>query len=130
MRKRQSHLMVSLALPAMTFTGPSWVHGSEARKQQQTPPTISTVQGALAIPGAIVAKGARRELFMRELSKLYELQRLKSAEDEEDSWLISEKQEVDNYIGVVRFAEPRTSCPIPQMDAERRFGRTSPAPVR
>jgi hypothetical protein len=107
MRKRQSHLMVSLALPAMTFTGPSWVHGSEARKQQQTPPTISTVQGALAIPGAIVAKGARRELFMRELSKLYELQRLKSAEGEEDSWLISEKQEVDNYIGVVRFAEPK-----------------------
>jgi hypothetical protein len=44
---------------------------------------------------------------MRELSKLYELQRLKSAEGEEDSWLISEKQEVDNYIGVVRFAEPK-----------------------
>lgn len=41
---------------------------------------------------------------MRQRSSLYELQKLKSAEGEEDSWLISEKQESDNYVGVVSFA--------------------------
>ena len=45
---------------------------------------------------------------MRQLSNLYELQKLKSAEKaEEDSWLISEKQQSDNYIGVVSFAAGR-----------------------
>jgi hypothetical protein len=68
MRKRQANLMVSLALLAMTFTGPSLAVGSEARTPQLTPPTISTVQRALAIPGAMVAKGAPRELFMRQRS--------------------------------------------------------------
>ena len=40
----------------------------------------------------------------RQLSNLYEFQKLKSAEGEEDSLLISEKQQVENYIGVVSFA--------------------------
>ena len=41
---------------------------------------------------------------MRQLSHLYELQKLKSAQGEEDSWLISEKQDSDNYVSVVSFA--------------------------
>jgi hypothetical protein len=104
MCKRQSHVTVPLALLAIAFTRSSLALDSEARKPQQTPPTISTVQGVLAIPGAIVAKNAPRELVMRQLSKLYELQRLRSAEGAEDSWLISEKQEVGNSIGGVSFA--------------------------
>jgi hypothetical protein len=104
MCKRQSHVTVPLALLAIAFTRSSSALDSEARKPQQTPPTISTVQGVLAIPGAIVAKNAPRELVMRQLSKLYELQRLRSAEGAEDSWLISEKQEVGNSIGGVSFA--------------------------
>jgi len=51
-----------------------------------------------------VTKGASRESVIRQLSNLYELQKLRSADGEEDSWLISEKQESDNYIGVVSFA--------------------------
>jgi hypothetical protein len=104
MCKRQSHVTVPLALLAIAFTRSSSALDSEARKPQQTPPTISTVHGVLAIPGAIVAKNAPRELVMRQLSKLYELQRLRSAEGAEDSWLISEKQEVGNSIGGVSFA--------------------------
>jgi hypothetical protein len=41
---------------------------------------------------------------MRQLSHLYDVQELKSAEGNEDSWLISEKQQPDNYVGVVSFA--------------------------
>ena len=41
---------------------------------------------------------------MRQLSHLYDVQKLKSAEGEQDSWLISEKQQSDNYVGVVSFA--------------------------
>jgi hypothetical protein len=41
---------------------------------------------------------------MPELLHLYDVQKLKSAEGEEDSWLISEKQQSDNYIGVISFA--------------------------
>lgn len=103
MCKRQSHVTVPLGLLAMAFTRSSSALDSEARKPRQTTPTISTVQRALAIPGAIVAKNAARELVMRQLSKLYELQRLRSAEGAEDSWLISEKQEVSNSIGGVNF---------------------------
>ena len=41
---------------------------------------------------------------MRQLSNLYELQKLRSAQGEEDSWLISNKQQSDNYVDVVSFA--------------------------
>lgn len=40
---------------------------------------------------------------MRQLSDLYELQRLRSSQGEEDTWLISEKQDPDNYVGAVSF---------------------------
>jgi hypothetical protein len=56
MCKRQSHVTVPLALLAIAFTRSSSTLDSEARKPQQTPPTISTVQGVLAIPGAICCK--------------------------------------------------------------------------
>lgn len=44
---------------------------------------------------------------MRQLSNLYELQKLRSAEAEEDFCLTGEKHQSDNYIGVVSFAAGR-----------------------
>jgi len=96
--------LVGLALLTIASAGPSRAVGSEATKSRQVASDISTAQGSLAIPGVTVTKGASRDSVIRQLSNLYELQQLKSADGEEDSWLISEKQESDNYIGVVSFA--------------------------
>jgi len=90
-------------LLALTFNGPNSAVGSETSKSRLPTPAISTAQGSLAIPGVTVTKGDSRESVMRQLSHLYELQKLKSAQGEEDSWLISEKQDSDNYVGVVSF---------------------------
>lgn len=63
----------------------------------------STTQGSLMLSGVTIAKGDPREGVMQQLSRLYTLQKLKSAQGEEDSWLISDKAEPDNYVGVVSF---------------------------
>lgn len=96
--------MVGLALLTIASAGPSSAVANEAKKSRQVAPVLSTVQGSLAIPGLTVARGASRESVMRQLSLLYDVQKLKSSEGEEDSWLISEKQQSDNYVGVVSFA--------------------------
>ncbi|HLV85868.1 MAG TPA: hypothetical protein VKV39_02755 [Candidatus Sulfotelmatobacter sp.] len=69
------------------------------------PPTrqVSTEQGSLELSGVDIKKGDLQETVMRQLSQLYQLQKLRSAQGEEDSWLISEKAEPDNYVGVVSF---------------------------
>jgi len=95
---------VGVAFLMIASAGHNPAVGSEVSKSRQPSPMISTVQGSLAIPGLTVAKGASRESVMLQLSTFYDLQKLKSAEGEEDSWLISEKQESDNYVGVVSFA--------------------------
>jgi hypothetical protein len=101
---RRHGTLVGLALLMIASAGPNPAVGSEVSKSRQPAPVVSTVQGSLAIYGLTVTKGASRESVLRQLSNLYELQKLKSAEVEEDSWLISEKQQSDNYIGVVSFA--------------------------
>lgn len=68
-------------------------------------PVTPLNEGAIVIPGAVLKKGTPRTAAMRDLSKLYELQKLKSAEGDEDSWLITEKETPDNYLGVVSFAD-------------------------
>jgi len=69
------------------------------------PPTrqLSAEQGSLELSGVDVKKGDLQETVMRQLSQLYQLQKLRSAQGEEDSWLISDKVEPDNYVGVVSF---------------------------
>jgi len=74
---------------------------------RQALPQVSTVQGALDIGGVSLKKGDARGSVMRQLSQLYELRRLRSAQGEEDSWLISAKAEPDDYIGVVSFDSGR-----------------------
>ena len=73
------------------------------------PPTrqVSTEQGSLELSGVDVKKGDLQETVMRQLSQLYQLQKLRSAQGEEDSWLIAEKAEPDNYVGVVSFDSGR-----------------------
>ena len=66
---------------------------------------ISTEQGSLELSGVNVKKGDLQEIVMKRLSRLYELQKMRSVQGEEDSWLISEKVDTDNYVGVVSFAE-------------------------
>ena len=61
------------------------------------------VHGSLMLSGVTIAKGDPQEGVMRQLSRLYTLQKLRSAEGEEDSWLISDKAEPDNYVGVMSF---------------------------
>jgi hypothetical protein len=95
---------VGIALLMIASAGPNPAVGSEVSKSRQSARVVSTVQGSLAIPGLTVTKGASRELVMRQLSNLYELQKLRSAQGEEDSWLISNKQQSDNYVDVVSFA--------------------------
>ena len=63
----------------------------------------SSTQGSLMLSGVTIAKGDPREGVMQQLSRLYTLQKLRSAQGEEDSWLISDKAEPDNYVGVVSF---------------------------
>lgn len=96
--------LVGLALLMIVSAGPNPAVGNEVPKSRQAARVLSTVQGTLAIPGLTVTKGASRESVMRQLSHLYDVQKLKSAEGEQDSWLISEKQQSDNYVGVVSFA--------------------------
>ena len=96
--------LVGLALLVIVSAGPNPAVGSEVSKSRQPAPVVSTVRGSLAIPGLTVTKGASRESVMRHLSHLYDVQELKSAEGNEDSWLISEKQQSDNYVGVISFA--------------------------
>jgi hypothetical protein len=65
---------------------------------------LSAAPGSIDLAGAILKKGDARESVMRQLSRFYELQRLRSADGEEDSWIISERERTDNYVGVVSFA--------------------------
>lgn len=78
-------------------------------KTPSHPPTrqVSTEQGSLELSGVDVKKGDLQETVMRQLSQLYQLQKLRSAQGEEDSWLISDKAEPDNYVGVVSFDSGR-----------------------
>lgn len=80
---------------------------SEAAKPHGSVPTIASAQGSVSIPGVTLARGASREQVMRDLAGRYTILKLKSKEGEEDSWLISEKDNADNYIGVVSFDEGR-----------------------
>ncbi|MFY9742604.1 MAG: hypothetical protein WBQ72_04450 [Terriglobales bacterium] len=96
--------LLAVMLLALICSGPNSAVGSETAKSRSSTPAISTAQGSLGIPGVTVTKGDSRESVMRQLSHLYELQKLKSAQGEEDSWLISEKQDSDNYVSVVSFA--------------------------
>jgi len=103
---------VWISLVFVLATGPS-ASPAEAVAHDKKPtarealPQISTAQGALDIAGVSLKKGDARDSVMRQLSQIYELQKLRSAQGEEDSWLISAKAEPDDYVGVVSFDSGR-----------------------
>ena len=103
---------VWISLVFVLATGPS-ASPAEAVAHDKKPPArealpqISTGPGTLDIAGVSLKKGDARDSVMRQLSQLYELQKLRSAQGEEDSWLISAKAEPDDYVGVVSFDSGR-----------------------
>jgi hypothetical protein len=77
---------------------------AETQQAPQMQPGGSNA-GEIVLSGLKLKRGDPRDGVMRKLSKLYELQKLTSSEGEEDSWLITEKAQHDNYLGVVSFAD-------------------------
>jgi hypothetical protein len=105
------HFTPCMLLLVVLATGPSARHAAAITNEKTTTrepvPKGSPAQGSVDLAGFAVRKGDAREPVMRRLSKLYELQKLRSADSEEDAWLISEKKQTNNYIGVVSFASGR-----------------------
>lgn len=109
MNKR--HFTSYMLMVVLLATGPSArkaaAVANEKTSAREQAPQFSNVQGSVDLAGIVIRKGDKRELVMRQLSRFYELHRLRSAEGEEDSWLISEKEQTDNYVGVVSFDSGR-----------------------
>jgi len=109
MKIRMHAVWISLVL--VLTTGPSFspaeAVANDKKPVQEALPKVSAVQGELDIAGVSVKKGDARDSVMRQLSQIYELQKLRSAQGEEDSWLISAKAEPDDYVGVVSFDSGR-----------------------
>ena len=96
--------LVSLLLVTASSAPAGTTHKAETRDLKPSE-SAQPAEGVIVLSGMTLKRGDPRERVMRELSKLYELQQLKSSDGEEDSWLISEKAEHDNYLGVVSFAD-------------------------
>lgn len=108
---KNKHSAPWIAIAAMLIIGPFAIStpaaGNDTTTLQHSQPQLSTILGSLDLSGVRIAKGDRREKVVQQLSRFYELQKLKSAQGEEDSWLISEKEQPDNYVGVVSFDSGR-----------------------
>ena len=96
--------LVSLLLVTASSAPAGTTHKAETRDLKPSE-SAQPAEGVIVLSGMTLKRGDPRERVMRELSKLYELQQLKSSDGDEDSWLISEKAEHDNYLGVVSFAD-------------------------
>ena len=77
---------------------------SAEKPDLKTSELAQPAEGTIVLSGMTLKHGDPRDRVIRELSRLYELQQLKSSDGEEDSWLITEKAQQDNYLGVVSFA--------------------------
>lgn len=102
-------LLFAIALTVGPFTVRTEAVGNVTTRTRQPAPQAAMLRSSLDIPGLTLTKGDPKKPVMRELSALYTIQRLRSEQGEEDSWLISEKEEPDNYVGVVSFAAGKVS---------------------
>ena len=104
---KNKHSALWIATAAILIIGPFAIStsaaGNDTTKLQHSQPQLSTIHGSLDLAGVRITKGDLRVNVVQQLSRLYELQKLRSAQGEEDSWLISEKEQPDNYVGVVSF---------------------------
>ncbi len=107
MKKHQIWLSLALFLAIGAFTTSNAAVGNDKATARPAEHQLSTTQGSLILAGLAIAKGDPQDKVMQQLSRLYELQKLRSAQGEEDSWLISEKEQPDNYVGVVSFDSGR-----------------------
>ena len=107
MKKHAVSLTLALFLSVSPFTTSTAAVGNDKATVRHTEALPSATQGSLVLSGVTIAKGNPEEGVMRQLSQLYTLQKLRSAQGEEDSWLISDKAEADNYVGVVSFESGR-----------------------
>lgn len=98
-------LTIVLIVPPSSRTAAATADKTSKTRQPASP--ASTAPASLDLAGVSLKKGDSREEVMRRLSQLYELQKLRSAQGEEDSWLISEKVQTENYVGVVSFEAGR-----------------------
>ena len=105
MKQRLHVLWIALLITLTSGSSAKPVRANDKMLPPAPTRRISTEQGALELSGVNVKKGDLQEIVMKRLSRLYELQKMRSAQGEEDSWLISEKVDTDNYVGVVSFAE-------------------------
>jgi hypothetical protein len=104
MKQRMHVLWIALLITLTSGSSAKPVGANDKMLPPAPTRRISTERGALELSGVNVKKGDLQEIVMRRLSRLYELQKMRSAQGEEDSWLISEKVDTDNYVGVVSFA--------------------------
>jgi len=103
MNKHAISRALAVLLSIGLFATSTAATGKDKASIRHTEIQPSSTQGSLVLSGVTIAKGDPQESVMHQLSRLYTLQKLRSAQGEEDSWLISDKAEPDNYVGVVSF---------------------------
>ena len=104
-RKFVHPTLIAIPLLVMVSSAPAGTVNKAPKQEVKPSLQARTSEGTIVLSGMTLKRGDVRDHVIRELSKLYELQKLKSSEGEEDSWLISEKAHHDNYLGVVSFAD-------------------------
>ena len=104
MNKRMQ-ILLCLILVAVSSYVPADMATKKGATKRKSESIISPEPGSIVIPGLALTKGSPRDLVMRELKTLYQLHQLKSHDGAEDSWLITEREHDDNYLGVVSFAD-------------------------
>ena len=96
-------LTLGMLLAVVSFVSAGTADKTEVQKAPQMKSRESGT-GEIVLSGLKLKRGDPRDRVIRELSKLHDLQQLKSSDGEEDSWLITAKEQHDNYLGVVSFA--------------------------
>jgi len=97
-------LILGMLLAIASFVSAGIADKAGTQQAPQMKPGES-IAGEIVLSGLKLKRGDLRDGVMRKLSKLYELHQLNSSDGEEDSWLITEKEHHDNYLGVVSFAD-------------------------
>ena len=93
---------VMLAVVSVLFAGTG---AKPQRPEHLKTKAIQSSAGEIILSGMKLKRGDPRDRVMRDLSKIHDLQKLRDSDGEEDSWLITEKEHHDNYLGVVSFAD-------------------------
>ena len=100
-------ILLSLILVAAPSYVPADMAVKEGKKDHKPAVVTRTEQGTIVMAGMSLTKGAPRDAVMHNLSGSYRLHQMKSSDGAEDSWLITEKDNADDYLGVVSFADGR-----------------------